>query len=68
MGSTMDITKENIRNIDALWKWIKKECERGNVENLKLETIIEDIPADIPFNKRVKRRILTIELGPKGEY
>ena len=66
----MEIKKENFRNIDALWKWVKKECKRDNVESVKLETIIEDIPIDNSSFalKRVKSRVLTIELGPGLDY
>ena len=61
----MLVTKDNIRNPDALWKWIKREAKSGNIESLELETLIEDIPIDNSpmVLKHVLGRVLTITLG-----
>ena len=66
----MELTKEAIRDPDALWKWIRKEAKAGNIEHLKLESLIDDIPIDnSPFVlKHVRGRVLTITLGPEIDY
>ena len=71
MGITKtEIAKENFRNIDALWKWVKKECQVGNVEKVSVETLTEDIQLDNSGMalRNVTGRILTIELGPNLDY
>ena len=62
-----EIAKENIRNKNGLWQWIKEECEADNIENVALETFYGEAPTETPgFTiKYIDHKILTITLGAK---
>ena len=61
----MEVTKENIKNPDALWKWIKREQKEGNVQSIKwVPRIQEETVDNSPFTiKGISGGMLTIELG-----
>lgn len=62
----LEITKEGIRNPRALWQWIKRECEAGNVEGITCETLLGKVThEECNFFTYPKGRIITITLGPK---
>ena len=61
----MELTKENINNPDALWKWIKREAKDGNIQNVKwVPRILEETVDNSPFTmKGVSGGTLIIELS-----
>lgn len=62
----MKVSKENISNRDALWQWVKRECDLDNVESVELETEYDDGQLDnSPLAlAHVKSRTLVIKFGP----
>ena len=66
----IEITRENIHNPDALWQWIKCECEDDNIESIKFETFLTDVQIENAYAnlKFVKERKLTITFGNKNEH
>ena len=62
--SGMEVTKENINNPDALWKWIKREAKGGNIQSIKwVPRIQEETVDNTPFTiKGISGGMLTIEL------
>ena len=61
----MELTKENINNPDALWKWIKMEAKAGNIQNIKwVPRTLEETVDNSPFTiKGISGGVLTIELS-----
>jgi len=67
----MELTKEQIQNADALWKWIRREAKAGNIQSIKwIPRIFEEKVDNSPFAiKGLSGGELTIELNyssPKG--
>ncbi len=60
----LEITKKGIRNPKALWQWIKRECEAGNIEDVTCETLLGEVSYEnCVFLTYPKGRIITITLG-----